>query len=87
MERLQAILAFAALGVDAGEVMASVQIAMMAGLPYTTLRDAMLTHPTLVEGLIPLFSGKAEKIPARQQISEVSNHLPDAAGSEISKFT
>jgi hypothetical protein len=29
---------------------------MIAGLPYTTLRDAMLTHPTLVEGLIPLFS-------------------------------
>ena len=32
------------------------QIAMVAGLPYTALRDAMLTHPTLVEGLIPLFS-------------------------------
>ena len=28
---------------------------MNAGLPYTALRDAMLTHPTLVEGLIPLF--------------------------------
>jgi pyruvate/2-oxoglutarate dehydrogenase complex dihydrolipoamide dehydrogenase (E3) component len=81
------ILGFTALGVHAAEVMASVQIAMMAGLPYTTLRDAMLTHPTLVEGLIPLFSGKAEKIPARQQISEVSNYLPDAAGPEVSKST
>jgi hypothetical protein len=29
---------------------------MIAGLPYTGLRDAILTHPTLVEGLIPLFS-------------------------------
>jgi hypothetical protein len=29
---------------------------MIAGLPYTALRDAILTHPTLVEGLIPLFS-------------------------------
>jgi hypothetical protein len=29
---------------------------MAAGLPYTALRDAILTHPTLVEGLIPLFS-------------------------------
>jgi len=29
---------------------------MLAGLPYTALRDGILTHPTLVEGLIPLFS-------------------------------
>jgi pyruvate/2-oxoglutarate dehydrogenase complex dihydrolipoamide dehydrogenase (E3) component len=50
------ILGFTGLGVDAGEVLSSVQIAMVAGLPYTALRDAMLTHPTLVEGLIPLFS-------------------------------
>ena len=50
------MLGFTALGVDAGEIMASVQIAMIAGLPYTALRDAILTHPTLAEGLIPLFS-------------------------------
>jgi pyruvate/2-oxoglutarate dehydrogenase complex dihydrolipoamide dehydrogenase (E3) component len=50
------ILGFTGFGVDVGEVLSSVQIAMMAGLPYTALRDAMLTHPTLVEGLIPLFS-------------------------------
>jgi pyruvate/2-oxoglutarate dehydrogenase complex dihydrolipoamide dehydrogenase (E3) component len=53
------ILGFTALGVGAGEVIASVQVAMMAGLPYTALRDAVLTHPTLVEGLIPLFSSVA----------------------------
>jgi uncharacterized protein (DUF362 family) len=29
---------------------------MIAGLPYTALRDAVLTHPTLVEGVIGLFS-------------------------------
>ena len=29
---------------------------MMTGLPYTALRDAVLTHATLVEGLIPLVS-------------------------------
>ena len=40
--------------------MASVQVAIIAGLPYTALRDAVLTHPTLVEGLIPLFSSVAE---------------------------
>jgi hypothetical protein len=33
------------IGSDAGEVTAAVQIAMMANLPYTTLRDAILTHP------------------------------------------
>jgi pyruvate/2-oxoglutarate dehydrogenase complex dihydrolipoamide dehydrogenase (E3) component len=50
------ILGFTAFGVGAAEIMTSVQIARDAGLPYTTLRDTILTHPTLVEGLIPLFS-------------------------------
>jgi pyruvate/2-oxoglutarate dehydrogenase complex dihydrolipoamide dehydrogenase (E3) component len=50
------ILGFTAFGVGAGETLASVQTAMIAGLPYTALRDAVLTHPTLVEGLISLFS-------------------------------
>jgi pyruvate/2-oxoglutarate dehydrogenase complex dihydrolipoamide dehydrogenase (E3) component len=53
------ILGFTAFGVGAGETLATVQIAMIAGLPYTALRDAVLTHPTLVEGLIPLFSSAA----------------------------
>lgn len=50
------ILGFTAFGVDAGEIMGAVQIAMIAGLPYTALRDAVLTHPTLLEGLVVLFS-------------------------------
>lgn len=53
------ILGFSGFGVGAGEILSAVQIAMTAGLPYTALRDAMLTHPTLVEGLIPLFSSAA----------------------------
>ncbi len=53
------ILGFTGFGVGAGEILSSVQIAMTAGLPYTALRDAILTHPTLVEGLIPLFSSAA----------------------------
>ncbi len=53
------ILGFTALGVGAGEILAAVQIAMIAGLPYTALRDAVLSHPTLTEGLIPLFSSAA----------------------------
>jgi pyruvate/2-oxoglutarate dehydrogenase complex dihydrolipoamide dehydrogenase (E3) component len=50
------ILGFTAFGVGAGEIMATVQVAMAADLPYTTLRDVIFTHPTLLEGLIPLFS-------------------------------
>ena len=50
------ILGFTAFGVEAGEVIASVQVAMLARLPYTVLRDPVLTHPTMLEGLIPLFS-------------------------------
>jgi pyruvate/2-oxoglutarate dehydrogenase complex dihydrolipoamide dehydrogenase (E3) component len=50
------ILGFTGFGVGAGEVMSAVQIAMIAGLPYSALRDAVLAHPTLVEGLHPLFS-------------------------------
>src|ERR1700758_4195957 len=53
------ILGFTAFSVGAGEILAAVQIAMIAGLPYTALRDAVLTHPTLVEGLISLFSSAA----------------------------
>jgi pyruvate/2-oxoglutarate dehydrogenase complex dihydrolipoamide dehydrogenase (E3) component/uncharacterized protein (DUF302 family) len=50
------ILGFTMIGAEAGEVMAVVQMAMQAGLPYTALRDAVLTHPTMAEGLNVLFS-------------------------------
>src|SRR6185437_5451411 len=53
------ILGFTAFAVGAAEIMSAVQIAMIAGLPFTGLRDAVLTHPALVEGLIPLFSSTA----------------------------
>ncbi len=55
------ILGFTAFGVEAGEVLAVVQVAMVAGLPYTALRDMVLTHPTIAEGLNVLFSA----VPAR----------------------
>jgi pyruvate/2-oxoglutarate dehydrogenase complex dihydrolipoamide dehydrogenase (E3) component len=45
------------LGAGAGEVIAAVQTAMLAGLPYTALRDAILTHPTMAEGLGVLLTG------------------------------
>lgn len=45
------ILGFTMLGPHAGEVVAVVQTAMLGGLPYTALRDAIFTHPTMAEGL------------------------------------
>jgi pyruvate/2-oxoglutarate dehydrogenase complex dihydrolipoamide dehydrogenase (E3) component len=53
------ILGFTAFGPDAGEVMAVVQIAISSGLPYTALRDSILTHPTMAEGLTTLFASVA----------------------------
>ena len=50
------ILGFTMVGAEAGEVMAVVQMAMLAGLPYQKLRDAVLAHPTMAEGLGMLFS-------------------------------
>jgi pyruvate/2-oxoglutarate dehydrogenase complex dihydrolipoamide dehydrogenase (E3) component len=50
------ILGFTMLGADAGEVLAVVQTAMLAGMPYTGLRDAIVTHPTMAEGLNVLLS-------------------------------
>jgi pyruvate/2-oxoglutarate dehydrogenase complex dihydrolipoamide dehydrogenase (E3) component len=50
------ILGFTMLGAEAGEVMAVVQTAILAGMPYTSLRDAIIAHPTMAEGLGPLLS-------------------------------
>ena len=55
------ILGFAMVGPEAGEVTAAVQTAMLAGMPYTGLRDAIFTHPTMAEGLGALFTA----VPAR----------------------
>jgi len=49
------ILGFSAFGYQAGEVLGTVQVAMLGGLPYTALRDAIFSHPTMPEGLIMLF--------------------------------
>lgn len=45
------ILGCAILGVEGGEIMSMIQIAMMGGLPYTALRDATFAHPALAESL------------------------------------
>jgi len=45
------ILGFTMIGSEAGEVMAVIQTAMLAGMPYSTLRDAIFAHSTMAEGL------------------------------------
>jgi len=50
------ILGFTIFGVEAGEVIAVVQTAMLCGMPYTVMRDAIYTHPTIAEGLNALFA-------------------------------
>jgi len=65
------ILGFTMIGAEAGEVMAVVQTAMLADLPYSRLRDAILAHPTMAEGLGSLFAN----VPSRS-VKETS---PNAA--------
>jgi pyruvate/2-oxoglutarate dehydrogenase complex dihydrolipoamide dehydrogenase (E3) component len=50
------ILGFSMIGSEAGEVMAVIQAAMLAGLPYPKLRDAVIAHLTIAEGLGPLLA-------------------------------
>ena len=50
------ILGFTRIGAEVGNVMAVVQTAMLGGLGYTVIRDAILTHPTMAEALNALFA-------------------------------
>ncbi len=50
------ILGAAVLGIEGGELMAALQLAMMGRVPYDRLRDAVFAHPTLAESLNILFS-------------------------------
>ena len=50
------ILGFTAFGFEAGELLPAVQLAMAANLPYTAIRSLIVTHPTISEGLVGLFS-------------------------------
>lgn len=49
------ILGAAILGIEGGEIMSALEIAMMGKLPYTALRDGTFAHPTLTESLNNLF--------------------------------
>src|SRR6516225_4471061 len=55
------ILGCAILGMEGGEVMAVLQVAMMGKLPYTVIRDGIFAHPTLAESLNNLFMAMDEQ--------------------------
>jgi pyruvate/2-oxoglutarate dehydrogenase complex dihydrolipoamide dehydrogenase (E3) component len=55
------ILGFTMIGSEAGEVMGAIQTATLAEMPYTKLRDAVISHLTIAEGLGALF----ESVPLR----------------------
>jgi pyruvate/2-oxoglutarate dehydrogenase complex dihydrolipoamide dehydrogenase (E3) component len=50
------ILGCAVLGIEGGEIAAMIQVAMIGGVPYKSLRDAVFAHPTLAESLNNLFA-------------------------------
>jgi len=63
--RSDRILGFGAFGPEAGELMGTVQTAMLGGIPYPVLRDAVYAHPTMNEGLKGLFAGVPQTVPDR----------------------
>jgi pyruvate/2-oxoglutarate dehydrogenase complex dihydrolipoamide dehydrogenase (E3) component len=65
------ILGFTAFGPEAGELMGTVQLAMLAGLPYTILRDTMFAHPTMTEGLKALFMS----VPQQSEVNPAQSAL------------
>ncbi len=69
------ILGFTAFAPETDAVMTIVQVAINANLPYTALRDATLTHPTMAEGLAALFRA----VPARTRL--VGSHQEPKASS------
>ena len=63
-------------GAEAGELMSAVQTVMVAKQPYTVLRDAILAHPTMAEGLTALFSA----VPARSNARAIAPEQREEKG-------
>jgi probable pyridine nucleotide-disulfide oxidoreductase len=80
------ILGCAILSVEAGEMLGAVQMAMIAGLPFTALRDAVLSHPTMVEGFNNLFANTPQAGPVSPSTSsENGSHSTIAASDESTR--
>ncbi|MGF1503971.1 MAG: mercuric reductase [Anaerolineae bacterium] len=72
------ILGATVLGVNGGEIMSVLQVAMMAGLPYTAFRDGVFAHPLFAESLNNLFSGLDDGYS-----THLSTHLPQAKEAAV----
>jgi pyruvate/2-oxoglutarate dehydrogenase complex dihydrolipoamide dehydrogenase (E3) component len=75
------ILGFTAFGAEASEPMAAAQTAMLGGMPYTALRDAIFTHPTMAEGLVGLFASPPSAPGPMQSVSSGSANGPRELGA------
>jgi pyruvate/2-oxoglutarate dehydrogenase complex dihydrolipoamide dehydrogenase (E3) component len=62
------ILGFTAFGAEASELMAVVQTTMLCGMPYTVLRQAIFTHPTVTEGLDNLIANAPTNSAPREPV-------------------
>jgi pyruvate/2-oxoglutarate dehydrogenase complex dihydrolipoamide dehydrogenase (E3) component len=51
----------AVLGIEGGEIMSVLEVAMMGKLPYSALREGVFAHPTLAESLNNLFTAMETK--------------------------
>ena len=57
-----------------GRTMTAVQLAMAGSMPYTAVRDAVITHPTLMEGSVVLFSSKPSSVPPDLRVKHRRDH-------------
>ena len=70
------ILGFTMIGAEAGEVMAVIQTAMLAGLPFPKLRDAVIAHLTAAEGLWLLLGN----VPPRSGLMDIGIQMESSMG-------
>jgi pyruvate/2-oxoglutarate dehydrogenase complex dihydrolipoamide dehydrogenase (E3) component len=75
------LLGFTAFGVEASELMAVAQTAMVGGIPYTLLRDTIWTHPTAAEGLLSLFASPPSPPAPEAAVSTRSVNRPHAVSA------
>jgi pyruvate/2-oxoglutarate dehydrogenase complex dihydrolipoamide dehydrogenase (E3) component len=66
------ILGFTTFGAEVSELMEVVQTAMLGGLPYTALHDAIFTHPSMAEGLLGLFANPPSAPAPRRSVPAVA---------------
>ena len=77
------ILGCTVLSVEAGEMLGAVQMAMIAELPFAALRDAVLSHPTLVEGFNNLFANVPLHALLKQQVQSKTHGLCQAKRNRL----